>query len=105
MQCLFFHRPAEPSVIKMSSEVIVSVTNIHMNLHYELNQNIELTPSKYRDHALGQKNLDQVTFELTLFNCVHMFLLYKSQIGIKKRLQQSFTVPEPELFIVEESQP
>lgn len=81
------------------------MTNFHKNLHYELNQNIELTPSKYRDHALGQKNLDQVTFELTLFNCVHMFLLYKSQIGIKKRLHQSFTVPEPELFIVEESQP
>lgn len=54
MQCLFFHRSAEPSVIKMSSEVIVSVTNIHMNLHYELNQNIELTPSKYRDRAFGQ---------------------------------------------------
>lgn len=55
MQCLYFlHCPAEPSVIKMSSEVIVSVTNIHMNLHYELNQNIELMPSKYRDRALGQ---------------------------------------------------
>lgn len=84
MQCLYFlHCSAEPSVIKMSSEVIVSVTNIHMNLHYELNQNIELTPSKYRDHALGQKNLDQVTFELTLFNCVQCSYSISHRLGSK----------------------